>query len=75
MQHISKFNILTINFFKKKNKNLFLSSRYCNPIRIRFVKESDTNITNEEINYIQNQINKLSDKKEINLLNIFYYLQ
>ena len=36
------------------------SPRYCRPIRIRFVKES-TDITNEEINYIQNQIDLLEN--------------
>ncbi|KAL4712693.1 hypothetical protein ACJJTC_007990 [Scirpophaga incertulas] len=35
------------------------SPRYCRPIRIRFVKET-TDVTNEEINYIQLQISALS---------------
>ncbi|RVE44545.1 hypothetical protein evm_010791 [Chilo suppressalis] len=35
------------------------SPRYCRPIRIRFVKET-TDVTNEEMNYIQSQISTLS---------------
>jgi len=38
------------------------SPRYCRPIRIRFVKES-SDITNEEISYIQNSVNSLQDTK------------
>lgn len=36
------------------------SSRYCRPIRIRFIKES-INITNSEINYIENALNSLQN--------------
>ena len=36
------------------------SPHYCRPIRIRFVKES-TDITNEEIEYVQSSVNTLQD--------------
>lgn len=38
------------------------SPRYCRPIRIRFVKET-TDITNDEINYVQNQIDSLENSQ------------
>lgn len=38
------------------------SPRYCRPIRIRFIKES-TDITNEEIKYVQEATNSLQDTK------------
>ncbi|CAH0400138.1 unnamed protein product [Chilo suppressalis] len=38
------------------------SPRYCRPIRIRFVKEN-TDVTNEEIEYVENQIKELSKTK------------
>lgn len=36
------------------------SSRYCRPIRIKFVKES-TDITKDEISYVKNQIDYLEN--------------
>ncbi|XP_036340645.1 uncharacterized protein LOC118750011 isoform X1 [Rhagoletis pomonella] len=38
------------------------SPRYCRPIRIRFVKET-TDVTNEEIEYVENQIKELNKTK------------
>lgn len=38
------------------------SPRYCRPIRIRFVKEN-SDVTNEEIEYVENQIKELSKTK------------
>lgn len=46
------------------------SPRYCRPIRIRFIHET-TDITNEEIEYIKNQIENL---EETNILNSTLYL-
>lgn len=38
------------------------SPRYCRPIRIRFIKET-SDITNDEINYVENQIRSLENCK------------
>ncbi|CAH1986018.1 unnamed protein product [Acanthoscelides obtectus] len=51
---------LVIPYCKRKNNPTPSSPRYCRPIRISFIKET-TDTTNNEIKYIQNQIDALEN--------------
>lgn len=62
---LSSFVPLQIVCGEKKKKIIWQnptpsSSRFCRPIRFRYVKES-TDITKEEINYVQNSIKSLNN--------------
>lgn len=67
--NIFQSSLVPLRLISRKNEDIVIwqnpvpsSPRYCRPIRIRFVHET-ADITNEEISYINNQIQTLQETK------------
>lgn len=67
--NIFQSSLVPLQLISRKNKDLIVwknptpsSPRYCRPIRIRFIRET-SDVTNEEIGYINSQIQTLQETR------------